>query len=576
MAEPAVKHRPLLHEPLDLPLPEPLLRVYAARGIADAEDLALEFQHLARPTTLPDIDKAAARLALAVQQDQHILVVGDFDADGATSVALCMLVLTAMGAQRVSYLVPNRFEYGYGLSEPIVDLAAAEQPDVLVTVDNGVSSVAGVARANALGIDVVVTDHHLPGSELPMAHAMVNPNLAGSAFPSKHLAGVGVAYYLLSVLRARLREAGWFAQRQEPNMADYLDLVALGTVADVVPLDRNNRILIAQGLRRIRAGRARPGILALCQIAKREPNRLTASDLGFALGPRLNAAGRLDDMSIGIRCLLAAEVGEAMQLAKTLDGLNQTRRQLQQEMQAEAELIVAAQGNSPHPEESASYGVCVYDESWHQGVVGLVAGRMKDKLARPVIAFAEAGVSAPAELKGSARSVPALHIRDCLDEIATQHPGLIERFGGHAMAAGLSIRRIHLPQFTKAFDQAVRRHLREDDLQQTLWVDGELAPADISLKLARQLAQAGPWGQQFPEPQFVGSFSLVSQRVVGQTHLRLTLDTGVGLIDAIAFSTPAVPAESGAVLELVYRLEENTYPRTPTAQLVVEHLRLLA
>ncbi len=347
-------------------------------------------------------------------------------------------------------------------------------------------------------------------------------------------------------------------------------------MADVVPLDRNNRILVAQGLRRIRAGRARPGLLALCQIAKREPSRLTASDLGFALGPRLNAAGRLDDMSIGIRCLLAGNAAEAMQLAKTLDSLNRTRRQLQQDMQSEAELIVAAQGNSPDAEDSASYGVCVYDESWHQGVVGLVAGRMKDKLARPVIAFAEAGASAPAELKGSARSIPALHIRDALDEIASRYPGLIERFGGHAMAAGLSIRRIHLPQFSKAFDEAVRGHLQDDDLQQTLWVDGELAATDIKLELARALAQAGPWGQLFPEPQFVGTFTLVSQRVVGQTHLRMVLETGAGLVDAIAFSTPTVAAAAGAKLQLVYKLEENTYPRSPTVQLMVEHLRLLA
>ncbi|MCL4167111.1 UNVERIFIED_CONTAM: hypothetical protein GTU68_030173, partial [Idotea baltica] len=376
---------------MDLDLPEPLLRAYAARDISDAHQLELGFGALIPPSQLPDVERAAQRLHRALANDEKILVVGDFDADGATSVALSVLVLQAFGAQQISYLVPNRFEFGYGLSEAIVALAAEQNPAVIVTVDNGVSSVAGVDAANALGIDVVITDHHLQGNELPAAHAIVNPNLNASVFPSKALAGVGVAYYLLSVLRAQLRDSGWFSSRQEPNLADFLDLVALGTVADVVPLDHNNRILVEQGLRRIRAGRARPGLLALCAISKRNPKELTAADLGFALGPRLNAAGRLDDMSIGIRCLLAATSAEAGKLAQALDQLNKTRRQLQQEMQAEAELIVAGQGNSADMAESAGFGVCVYDESWHQGVVGLVAGQLKEKLGRPVIAFAEAG-----------------------------------------------------------------------------------------------------------------------------------------------------------------------------------------
>ena len=576
MSAPVILARTLTNKPLDLALPEPLLRAYAARNISDPKQLDLGFASLIPPAQLPDIDRAAQRLVTAIRQNEKILIVGDFDADGATSVALCVLVLQAFGAAQLSYLVPNRFEFGYGLSEAIVKLAASEDPAVLVTVDNGVSSISGVAAANALGIDVVITDHHLQGSELPAAYAIVNPNLQASDFPSKALAGVGVAYYLLSVLRAQLRKSGWFEHRQEPNMADYLDLVALGTVADVVPLDHNNRILVEQGLRRIRAGRARPGLLALCEIGKRKPSELIAADLGFAVGPRLNAAGRLDDMSIGIRCLLASDPKEARNLAHALDQLNQTRRQLQQEMQAEAELIVAGQGNSADMAESAGYGVCVFDETWHQGVVGLVAGQLKEKLGRPVIAFAEAGVSAPGELKGSARSIPALHIRDVLDEIATSYPGLIEKFGGHAMAAGLSIRRVHLDQFSHAFDAALRRHLQPQDLMRTLSIDGELSAPQLTLELAQAIKKGGPWGQAFPEPQFAGRFSLVSQRVVGATHLRLTLDAGAGLVEAIAFNQAPIDTDQFGRVQLVYRVQENTYGRKPTLQLMVEHLVALA
>lgn len=576
MSDPVVVTRTLTNEPLDLALPEPLLRAYAARDISNPKQLDLGFAALIPPAQLPDIAKAAQRLVTAITQNEKILIVGDFDADGATSVALCVLVLQAFGAQQLSYLVPNRFEFGYGLSEAIVELAARQDPAVLVTVDNGVSSIGGVAAANALGIDVVITDHHLQGSELPAAYAIVNPNLNASEFPSKALAGVGVAYYLLSVLRAQLRESGWFEHRQQPNLADYLDLVALGTVADVVPLDHNNRILVEQGLRRIRAGRARPGLLALCEIGKRKPSELTAADLGFAVGPRLNAAGRLDDMSIGIRCLLSQDIGEARKLAQALDQLNKTRRQLQQDMQAEAEMIVAGRGNSADMAESAGFGVCVFDETWHQGVVGLVAGQLKEKLGRPVIAFAEAGVSAPGELKGSARSIPALHIRDVLDEIATRYPGLIEKFGGHAMAAGLSIRRVHLDQFTHAFDTAVRRHLKPQDLTRTLLVDGELQASQLTLELAQAIKHGGPWGQAFPEPQFAGTFALVSQRVVGVGHLRLTLDAGAGLVEAIAFNQAPINVEQHSRVSLVYRAQENTYSQNPTLQLMVEHLVALA
>ncbi|MCB1684058.1 MAG: single-stranded-DNA-specific exonuclease RecJ, partial [Pseudomonadales bacterium] len=414
-------------------LPPLLERIYLSRGIERAAQLQLGLEALTPPDTLPDIDRAAARLADAIERSEHILIVGDFDADGATSVALGVSLLEALGAARVSFLVPNRFEFGYGLSPEIVAIAQAQTPDVIVTVDNGVSSVAGVALAQSAGIDVIVTDHHLAGSELPAAHALVNPNLPDSRFPSRAMAGVGVIYYVLSATRSELRRRGWFAGRSEPNLADWLDLVAVGTVADVVPLDYNNRVLVEQGLRRIRAGRCRVGIRALAEVAGRDPAKLSAQDLGFAIGPRLNAAGRLDDMSIGIRALLSTDYRQAREAATVLDELNQTRRELEAQMVRDAELIVATHD----ADVGDRFGVCVYDPSWHQGIVGIVAGRLREKVHRPVIAFADAGNIAPDELKGSARSVPDLHVRDLLDAIATRYPGMLLRFGGHAMAAGL-------------------------------------------------------------------------------------------------------------------------------------------
>ena len=549
-------------------LPPLLQRVYRNRGIHDTSELDLSLRALAPPDLLPDLDVAAQRLCEAVMAQQRILIVGDFDADGATAVALSVSLLEAMGAQRVSFLVPNRFEFGYGLSPEIVDLAAARQPDVIVTVDNGVSSVAGVDRARTLGIDVIVTDHHLPGEELPKALAIVNPNLAGCEFPSPAMAGVGVVYYLLSRTRVRLKANGWFEQRAEPNLAGWLDLVALGTVADVVPLDQNNRVLVAQGLKRIQAGHCRPGIKALCQIARRDYQRLNASDLGFAIGPRLNAAGRLDDMTIGIRCLLAVDDAEAIELATALDELNRTRRALEQEMVKDAELIVAAS----KPVDDDHYGICVYDPSWHQGVVGIVAGRMKDRFHRPVIAFAEAGDTAPDELKGSARSLPDLHIRDALDAIAARYPGMLSKFGGHAMAAGLSIKRVHYRRFAKVFDAMVKELIPARALQPELLTDGELMESEFTLKMARMLAQAGPWGQQFPAPLFHGTFEVVNQRVVGEHHLKLVLKTGGKLIDAIAFRQPPVAATQVLV---AYRLEENEYRDNVTLQLMVEHIAAL-
>ncbi|MDH3642556.1 MAG: single-stranded-DNA-specific exonuclease RecJ [Gammaproteobacteria bacterium] len=552
-------------------VPGVLGRVYAGRGVAEPAELDRSLVRLLGPGELSDIDRAAERLARAVAASEQIVIVGDFDADGATSVALAVTLLQAMGAEHVEFLVPNRFDFGYGLSPEIVDLAAKLYPQlqhdgVLVTVDNGVSSVTGVSRANGLGMDVIVTDHHLPGSELPDAHAIVNPNLVDCAFPSKSLAGVGVIYYLLSVTRARLRSQGWFDARPEPNMADWLDLVALGTVADVVPLDQNNRILVYQGLKRIRAGRCRPGIQALCEVARRDMSKLSASDMGFALGPRLNAAGRLDDMTIGIRCLMADNVGAARELATVLDELNSTRRELEQTMVTDAELIV-----SNHSDDVGDrFGVCVYDETWHQGIVGIVAGRLREKFHRPVIAFAEAGDMAPDELKGSARSLPELHVRDVLDAIAAKYPGMLEKFGGHAMAAGLSIKRVHYPRFAKAFDEQVRQVIPPEALQPSITTDGALDDGEFSLEVARMLEDAGPWGQGFPEPRFHDEFRVVNQRVVGQQHLKLVLKRGDRLYDAIAFRQ--APLTRPDLVSAVFRLSENDYGELPTLQLVVEHV----
>ncbi len=551
-------------------LPPLLRRIYAARGVTAADELDRSLKRLLPPRDLGDLDRAAARLAAAVRDGEPILLVGDFDADGATSVALAMSLLRAFGAGPVDFLVPNRFEYGYGLSPEIVALAARKSPRVLVTVDNGISSVAGVAAANAAGMDVIVTDHHLPGRELPAAYALVNPNLAGAAFPSKALAGVGVIYYVLGAVRAKLRAEGWFDNRTEPNLADWLDLVALGTVADVVSLDANNRILVHQGVARMRTGRCRPGIRALAEVAGRPLHRLTAQDLGFALGPRLNAAGRLDDMSLGIRCLLAEDPDEARRLARALDELNRARRALEEEMVREAQLIVAARTAGHDPDDGERFGVCVYEAGWHQGIIGIVAGRLREKINRPVIAFADAGDLAPDELKGSARSVPELHVRDVLDAIAARYPGMLTRFGGHAMAAGVSIKRVHYPRFAKAFDAAVAERLPAEALSWTLETDGSLEPEDLCLETARSLAQGGPWGQGFPEPLFHGEFELVSQRVVGEQHLKLVVRHGRRLVDAIAFRQQ--PLEGVSRLQAAYRLAANDYGDLPTVQLVVEHL----
>jgi len=571
MDEPVIVARersPATVLPPDIP---PLLaRIYAARGVTEPADLDRALAKMLAPHQLHDAQRAAARLAEAIVADQSILVIGDFDADGASSVALSVSLLGALGAGRVDFLVPNRFEFGYGLSPEIVALAARRNPDLIITVDNGVSSVDGVAAANAAGIEVIVTDHHLAGRELPAAFAIVNPNLPGSTFPSRNLAGVGVIYYLLGLVRAELRQHGWFEDRSEPNLADWLDLVALGTVADVVPLDRNNRILVYQGLQRMRAGRCRPGIQALTEVAGRRLARLTEQDLAFALGPRLNAAGRLEDMALGIRCLLAADAGRARELARALDELNQARRELEQEMVRDAELIVA----NHQLAVADRFGVCVYDPGWHQGIVGLVAARLRERIERPVVAFADAGAVAPDELKGSARSIPSLHVRDALDAIAARYPGMLTKFGGHAMAAGLSIKRVHYERFARAFDAEVRRSVPAHALQRRIETDGGLGDDELTLANARLLRDGGPWGQGFPEPLFQDDFELVSQRVVGQGHLKMVVKRGRRVLDAIAFRRG--PVGDARRVELVYRLTENDYGDPPTLQLVVEHLRALA
>ena len=548
-----------------------MARIYATRGVETTSDLDLGLSALLPPDALTGAGDAAGLLADAVAAGRSILFVGDFDADGATSSVLGVAALRAMGAARVDFIVPNRFEFGYGLTPEIVALALRMQPDVLVTVDNGISSIEGVRAARSAGVSVVITDHHLPGRELPAADAIVNPNLPNCTFASRNLAGVGVIFYVLSLVRARLRERGWFTERgiDAPNMADYLDLVALGTVADVVPLDRNNRILVQQGLRRIRAGRARPGIRALCEASGRATSTLTASDIGFALGPRLNAAGRLDDMSIGIRCLLANTLTEARSLATALEELNETRRAIQEQMTREAELAVVGIDVGP----ATKLGLCIYREGWHQGVVGIVAGRLKDRFSRPTIAFADAGVIAPDELRGSARSIAGVHIRDALDAIATRYPGLIQRFGGHAMAAGVSIRRIHLDRFADAFAAEIARWVTPEQIAGTVLSDGELETVELELSLADEISNGGPWGQGFPEPLFHGEFDIVNQRVVGERHLKLSLRSQSRLVDAIAFNQAPLPETTR--VRIAYRLARNDYRDRATLQLVVEHLERL-
>ncbi len=519
---------------------------------------------------LNGMDAAVALLYRALREGLHIVVVGDFDADGATSTALSVLGLRALGGKRVSYLVPNRFEDGYGLSPEVVDQAHARGAQLIMTVDNGISSHAGVEHAHALGIPVLVTDHHLPGELLPAADAIVNPNLVDCEFPSKSLAGVGVAFYLLLALRAHLREQGWFEEHgiTMPNLAQYLDLVALGTVADVVPLDANNRILTWQGLSRIRAGHCRPGIRALLEIANRDPQRLSASDLGFALGPRLNAAGRLDDMSVGVALLLCDNLGQARVLANELDALNQTRKEIEQGMQAEA-MVLCDELVRSH--EVLPAGLALYHPQWHQGVVGILASRIKERFHRPVIAFAPAGDGI---LKGSGRSVQGLHMRDALERLDTQNPGLMLKFGGHAMAAGLSLEEARFEEFNQRFSALVNDWLDPAMLQGEIWSDGPLSAQEMTLETAELLRDAGPWGQMFPEPLFDGKFRLLQQRIVGERHLKVMVEPvgGGPLLDGIAFNvdTSRWPDNGVREVELAYKLDVNEFRGNRSVQLLID------
>ncbi len=548
-----------------------LARVYAARHVASSAELEHTLELLQPPGLLKGMEAAVDLLARAIRNGLRLLIVADFDADGATSCALALRALRAMGAREVQFVVPNRFEYGYGLTPEIVAVAAQYQPDVLITVDNGISSIEGVQAAKALGMQVLITDHHLPAAELPLADAIVNPNQPGDDFPSKHLAGVGVIFYVMLALRSRLRSDGWFDERSvtEPNLARLLDLVALGTVADVVPLDHNNRILVAQGLKRINQGQACPGILALLKAAGRKPGRLAAADLGFVVAPRLNAAGRLTDMSLGIECLLTDSESRAQEIALELDRLNRDRRAIESEMQNQALAIVQELHLGEH---GLPAGVCLFDPAWHQGVIGILAARIRERVHRPVIAFAPA---TEFEIKGSARSVPGLHIRDVLDAVAARHPGLVSKFGGHAMAAGLSLPQTHFDGFQKAFAEEVARHLDEEDLHGEIHSDGTLAADDLTLNLAQQLRAAGPWGQGFPEPMFDGEFEVVNQRVVAEKHLKLYLRAAPGAdpIEAIAFralESATLPAWSR--VRAAYRLDVNEYQGNRSLQLVIEYL----
>ncbi|WP_068994481.1 single-stranded-DNA-specific exonuclease RecJ [Kangiella sediminilitoris] len=545
-----------------------LNRIYANRGVTSKDELSYELSELESFHSLKDIDTAVSLLWQSLKNNESILIVGDFDADGATSSALAKLVLSELGMD-VDYLVPNRFDYGYGLSPELVEVAKEMKPDLIITVDNGISSIAGVRAAKEAGIKVLVTDHHLAGDELPKADAIVNPNQPGDEFPSKNLAGVGVIFYVLLAFRAFLRDEGWFEKegRKLINLARYLDLVALGTVADVVPLDKNNRILVHHGLKLIRAMKCRPGIVELLRMAKRDPVKIKSSDLGFAVGPRLNAAGRLDDMGLGIECLLAETASNAKELAQVLHTLNSDRQQVEQEMQDEA----LSQLDSMDFTEDDSFSLCLYEPHWHQGVVGLVASRLKERSYRPCIVFANADDTF---IKGSGRSVKEVHIRDALALVDARNPNLIEKFGGHAMAAGLSIEKQKFSEFKAAFEEAVRTVLGSNTLQDVIETDGALSVDEYSLEHAQLLAQSGPFGQGFVEPAFDDEFEVLNKRIVGENHLKLTLrKEGCPLpISAIAFRIePQKWEEPVDAIRAVFRPDINDYYQ-PELQLIISHL----
>ena len=566
-----------------------LSSIYQARGIQCDAELQYELKGLLPFHRLFDIDKAAAIIADAIERQQRILIVGDFDADGATSTALAIRALRLFGAHEACYLVPNRFEYGYGLTPEIVEVALHMQPQLLITVDNGISSLAGVQAAKDAGIKVVVTDHHLAADELPNADAIVNPNQPACEFESKAACGCAVIFYVMTAVRIELRKRGWFENRVEPNMAQFLDLLALASVADVVPLDKNNRIFVDQGLKRIRAGKGIAGINALLKIAGKSANNLVASDLGFAIGPRLNAAGRLDDMATGIECLLTDNDALALQYAEELNNLNEERKNIERGMQQQAMTWLQsqrlAQFDQAAEHEHLPWGLCLHDPDWHQGVIGILASRIKDKVHRPVIAFANAELVAglsieqqleQQEIKGSARSIPGLHIRDALDLVAKRRPEILTKFGGHAMAAGLSIKLKYYADFQREFDQVCHELMTEDQLDQVILSDGELKVEDFNLNLAGMIKYAGPWGQQFPEPIFDGQFTIINQKIVGSNHLKLTLGI-IGsqqCIDGIAFNIDLDEwtDESCQKIECAYQLDINEFRGLQSVQLMIRHI----
>ena len=555
----------------------PLLeRIFLARGITSELELDRTLAKLPSPWLLSGMEEMVEHLIVAINEQQKICIVADFDADGATSCAVAIKGLQLLGAGQVTFVVPNRFEYGYGLTPEIVELVKLQNPDVIITVDNGISSIDGVKAATDSGIKVLVTDHHLPGSNLPAATAIVNPNLLDDKFPNKSLAGVGVIFYVLLALRSRLRDINWFETNQvkEPNLAQLLDYVALGTVADVVALEQSNRILVYQGLLRIRTGRCHSGLTALVEVSGKNPQTITAADLGFSLGPRLNAAGRMDDMSLGIQCLLSDDPALAKDIALQLDELNNDRREVEAVMKHEAQTYLSEM--KALDEHHLPAGVCLFDANWHQGVIGILASRIKDQVHRPVIAFAPAGKDL---IKGSARSIPGVHIRDVLSDIAAAHPKLLSKFGGHAMAAGLSLKMHDYPPFALAFDEMVSKRLASVDLEQKILSDGELTEQEMTLEIADLLQNAATWGQEFPEPLFDGVFDVIQSRIVGQRHIKLVLRKPSGdlVIDAIAFFVDKPEHWLGLrQVKVAYRLDINEFRGNRTVQFIVQYFEKIA
>ncbi len=567
-----VVQRPSINKRHQLSSIHPVLQnIYLSRGIQQAEELDRSLKRLPSPWLLSGMKEIVNHLVNAIETQKKILVIADFDADGATSCCVAIRGLQMLGAANLSFIVPNRFEYGYGLTPEIVQLAETQKPDILITVDNGISSIEGVKTAKEHGITVLITDHHLPGNELPEADAIVNPVL-DAEFPGRSLAGVGVIFYVIMALRSRLRELNCFNRQmiQEPNLGRLLDYVALGTVADVVPLDQVNRVLVHQGLLRIRSGQCHPGLRALIEVSGRNYQSMTASDLGFALGPRLNAAGRLDDMALGIECLLTDDEDIAKEISEQLDELNNDRKEIEGQMKIEAMGLLDEMKALDDAHLPA--GVCLFDQNWHQGVIGILASRVKDRLHRPVIAFAPAEQG---EIKGSARSIQGVHIRDVLSDIASSHPSILKKFGGHAMAAGMTLKMSDYPVFSLAFDEMVGKRLEDMDIDQKVYSDGELNEEDISLHFADLLQESGPWGQEFPEPAFEGVFDVVQSRIVGRNHLKLVLRRPFSelLIDAIAFNVEQPEQWLGLrKIKTVYKLDVNEYRGNRSVQFILQYL----